>query len=876
MAMLTMRARRFLKNTGRKFSLNGNETSGFDKSNVECYNCHKKGHFARECKAPRSQDTKNKESTRRNVLVETPASAALVLCDGLGGYDWRKFLPPKPNLFGLEEFVNEPIVNEPTIKKPTIETSEANVSANKPKDVRKNFGPPLIEDWISDCEDESESKSKIEKETVKPNYEEINRGYVAFGGNLKGRKITGRGIENLVDYKVKVIRCDNRTGFKNKESNQFCEMKEAVNTACYVQNRMLVVKPHNKTPYELFHGRTPALSFMRPFGCPVTILNTKDHLGKFDGKADEGFFVGYTLNSKAFRVFNNRTRIVEENLHVWFSENTPNTTKSGPNWLFDIDALTKSMDYKLIVVGNRSNGNAGITACDDAGKARTETVPGFEDLDFPDKVYKVEKALYELHQAPRAWYEKLSMYLLDNGFHREKIDKTLFIISQDKYIAEILKKYGFSEVKNASTPIETQNPLLKDKDGKEVNVHMYRSMIGSLMYLTSLRLDIMFAVLWYPKDSLFDLVAYTDSDYAKARLDRKSTTGEVQLFQVFFESMVKNLDNVNKFLMYPRPTIIQPATYQPHRLRKTKRKDTKLPQTSVPISVADEAVHKEIDDSLERAATTATSLDAEQDRGVNTPQSREDSLKLIELMELCTNLQQRVLDLETTKTTQALEINILKKELKNLKGERGGKEVFVAQQDNKVVEKEVDAAQIQVTTAATTPIISIDKATLAQAFAELKHAKPKTKAKGIVFHELEELQAEEQQELNDEKKAKLFMQLLEKKRKFFATKRAEEKRNKPPIQAQRKIMCTYLKNIKGKKLIDLKNKSFDSIQKMFDRAFKRVNAFVDYRTELVEESSKKVEEKVTEGSSKRAGTELEQESVKKQKIDDDKETTELK
>ncbi|GJX42578.1 putative ribonuclease H-like domain-containing protein, partial [Tanacetum coccineum] len=104
---------------------------------------------------------------------------------------------------------------------------------------------------------------------------------------------------------------------------------EAVNTACYVRNRVLVNKPQNKTPYELFLGRKPALGFMRPFGCPVTILNTIDHLGKFDGKADEGFFVGYSINSKAFRVFNSRTRIVEENMHVQFSENTPNIAGSG-------------------------------------------------------------------------------------------------------------------------------------------------------------------------------------------------------------------------------------------------------------------------------------------------------------------------------------------------------------------------------------------------------------------------------------------------------------------------------------------------------------------------------------------------------------------
>ncbi|GKB03151.1 ribonuclease H-like domain-containing protein [Tanacetum coccineum] len=151
---------------------------------------------------------------------------------------------------------------------------------------------------------------------------------------------------------------------------------KVVNSACYVQNRVLVIKPQNKTPYELFLGRKHALSFMRPFECPVTILNTIDHLGKFNGKADEGFFVGYSTNSKAIRVFNSRTRIVEENLHVQFSENTPNIAESGPNWLFDIDALTNSMNYKPVVLGNQSNGNAGTKACDNVGKARMETIPG--------------------------------------------------------------------------------------------------------------------------------------------------------------------------------------------------------------------------------------------------------------------------------------------------------------------------------------------------------------------------------------------------------------------------------------------------------------------------------------------------------------------
>ncbi|GJT05219.1 putative ribonuclease H-like domain-containing protein [Tanacetum coccineum] len=222
---------------------------------------------------------------------------------------------------------------------------------------------------------------------------------------------------------------------------------------------------------------------------------------------------------------------------------------------------------------------------------QTTSSQDFEDLDFTDRVYKVEKPLNGLHQAPRAWYETLSTYLLDNRFQRGKIDNTLFIkrdkgdilfvqvgsmgeltfflglevkqkedgifISQDKYVTKILKKFDFTDVKTASTPMETQKLLFKDEDGEEVDVHLYRSMIGSLMYLISSRPDIMFVVcacaryqvnpnvshlhavkmifkylkgqpklgLWYPKDSPFDLVAYTDSDYAGASLDRKSTTG---------------------------------------------------------------------------------------------------------------------------------------------------------------------------------------------------------------------------------------------------------------------------------------------------------------------------------------------------------------
>ncbi|GKC73946.1 putative ribonuclease H-like domain-containing protein [Tanacetum coccineum] len=202
--------------------------------------------------------------------------------------------------------------------------------------------------------------------------------------------------------------------------------------------------------------------------------------------------------------------------------------------------------------------------------------PGFEDLHFPDKVYKVEKALYGLHQAPRAWYETLSTYLIENGFRRGTIDKTLFIkkdkgdillvqkdgifISQDKYVADILKKFDFANVKTANTPMEPNKALIKDEETDSMDVHLYRSMIRSLMYLTDSRPDIMFDVcacirfqvtpkmshlhalkrifrylkgqpklgLWYPRDSPFDLEAFSDSNYARASLDRKSIIGGYQ------------------------------------------------------------------------------------------------------------------------------------------------------------------------------------------------------------------------------------------------------------------------------------------------------------------------------------------------------------
>ncbi|GKA11820.1 putative ribonuclease H-like domain-containing protein [Tanacetum coccineum] len=388
--------------------------------------------------------------------------------------------------------------------------------------------------------------------------------------------------------------------------------------------------------------------------------------------------------------------------------------------------------------------------------------PGFEDPQFPDKVYKVEKALYSLHQAPRAWTKDDAQEIPDEfygGAH---------------FLLRVI----------TSTPIETNKALNKDEEAEDVDVHLYRSMIGSLMYLTASRPDIMFVVcacarfqvtpktshlhavkrifrylkgqpklgLWYPRDSPFDLEAFSDSDYAGASLDRKSTIGGCQFLskrliswqckkqtivanstteaeyvaaanccgQVLwiqnqmldygfnfmntkihidnesticivknpvFHSKTKHIEIRHHFIRdsYEKKLIQVIKIHTDHNVadlltkafdvsRKAKR-TTEISQSSGPIHlVADETVYKEWEDRMERAATTASSLEAEQDSGakipywgvqklklglrlhlnksndpplsrVNTLGSGEDSMKLMELMEHCTKLSIRALDL---------------------------------------------------------------------------------------------------------------------------------------------------------------------------------------------------------------------------------------
>ncbi|GJV59187.1 putative ribonuclease H-like domain-containing protein, partial [Tanacetum coccineum] len=214
-------------------------------------------------------------------------------------------------------------------------------------------------------------------------------------------------------------RCDNGIEFKNHAINEFCAKKgikrefsvartsqqnEAVNTACYVLNRVLVTKPQNKTPYELLIGKSPSISFMRPFGCTLTILNTLDSLGKFDGKSNEGYLLRYSTFSKAFRVYNKRTKRVEENLHINFLEDQPNVTGTGPNWMFDLDFLTNSMNYIPVSVENQVNVDAGTQDSYVAGSSGKDKGPTQEYILLPLQPHRtripIEDVALAAHEKP--------------------------------------------------------------------------------------------------------------------------------------------------------------------------------------------------------------------------------------------------------------------------------------------------------------------------------------------------------------------------------------------------------------------------------------------------------------------------------------------
>ncbi|GJS65922.1 hypothetical protein Tco_0680486 [Tanacetum coccineum] len=373
--------------------------------------------------------------------------------------------------------------------------------------------------------------------------------------------------------------------FKNKVMDNFCKEKGIKREYSVSRNSsaqkigVLVVKPHNKTPYELFRRLKPALSFMRPFGCHVTILNTLDNLGKFDGKSDE---------------------------------DKPMIEGNGPKWLFDIDSLTQSMNYAPVVASTISNESAGTQGELNAGLK----------ICHPDKVYKVGQGTLWVDRS------RVMVYVDDIifGSTNKELCTAFEKLMKDKFqMSSVGELTFFLGLQSASTPVDLEKPLVKDGDTDDVDVHLYRSMIGYLMYLTASRPDIMFA---YSRDSPFELVAYTDSDYAGATQDRKSTTGGCQFLgnrliswqckkQTVVATSTTEAEYVAAASCYGQAKHNEYMMLKTSPLKHVKRgRDTKTPQSSgPPVKVGDEAVHKELGGRMERAATTASLLEAEQDSG---------------------------------------------------------------------------------------------------------------------------------------------------------------------------------------------------------------------------------------------------------------------
>ncbi|GJR50839.1 putative ribonuclease H-like domain-containing protein [Tanacetum coccineum] len=396
------------------------------------------------------------------------------------------------------------------------------------------------------------------------------------------------GIENLIYLKVKVIRCDNGTEFKNKVMNQLCDMKgikrefsaKAVNTACYVQNRVLVIKPHNKTPYELLLGRKPALSFIRPFGYSVTILNTLDHLGKFDGKADEGFFVGYSTNSKAYRVFNSRTMIVEENLYVKFREETPNIAGNRPNWLFDIDALIMSMNYKPVVTGNQTNGNAGTKENIDAGQDGKKIVPDQKYILLPLLISDplLSKSLKD---SPNA------------GFKPSGVEENM--------------DYEHPENEDSEVP-NTKEPKINQKQDANVNNTNNINIVSPTVNAADIKnnnadKNIVYGCIDDPNMPNLEEIVYSDDD--------EEVGAEANMNNLATNVSVNPIPTTRVHKDHPLKQIIGDIQSTPQTRRMTKS-----------VTKYDETVIKEWEDRMGRAATTASSLEAEQDSGnINRTQS---------------------------------------------------------------------------------------------------------------------------------------------------------------------------------------------------------------------------------------------------------------
>nr|GEU45208.1 retrovirus-related Pol polyprotein from transposon TNT 1-94 [Tanacetum cinerariifolium] len=358
-AMLTMRVKRFIKKTGRKLDLNSKETVGFDRTKVECYNCHKRDHFARECRATRNQGNRNIDAPTRNAPVDTSTTNALVVQDGIDNSVFKSK-------------VSETITSVPKIETNASKTSKD--SLEKPKTIRSSA--PIIKDWESDSEDENVFKPKEVKKTVKYSLEKIEfvnarNTTVENEKKLKnlGRKITGpKEIRPVWDNTARVNHQNKVTHLHPK--------RNFVPTAVLKKSGQVPVNAAKQRSHRaatsVSAARRVNTAASRPNvnnALPTTYYYFKAHSPKTCLKLHETIWVScYNLKY---------LRSPRGNLHINFLENKPNIARIRPNWMFDIDTLTMSMNYQPVFTGNQTNGNVGLKSSEDkvandAGKKSTK------------------------------------------------------------------------------------------------------------------------------------------------------------------------------------------------------------------------------------------------------------------------------------------------------------------------------------------------------------------------------------------------------------------------------------------------------------------------------------------------------------------------
>nr|GEZ16446.1 hypothetical protein [Tanacetum cinerariifolium] len=683
--------------------LDNDDLKQIDADDLEEMDLKWKGHFARECRSPKdSRRNGAAVPQRRNVPVETSTSNALVSqCDGVGSYDWSFQAEEEPTNYALmaflssssssdnEEHSSHPNLilvfnntpNDVEIDHPAFTVKLSPIKPDQDLSLTNRPSAPIIEDWVSDYEDESETKapqivpsfvqSTEQVKSPRHSVQHVETFILATTPKPASLKPTSNGkrrnrkacfmfksLDHLIkdcDYHEKKMAQPTARNHAHRGNHKHyapmthpTPQQHMVYAAVLTQSNLVPitavrpvstvvpktrvtrpkqVKPivtKTNSPKRRHIKRCPSPkasnSPHRVIAVKAPVVNVAQELEGITYSEDEddvGAEADFNNLEASITVSPIPTTRVHKDHHVIqiigdlsSATQTRSMTrvvkdKGGLLQMFNDDFHTCMFVYFLSQEEPNREERINYEEVF-APVARIEAIrlflayasfmgfmvyqmdvksaflygtikeevyvcqpPGFKDPAHPYKVYKVVKELYGLHQAPRAWYETLANYLLENGFQRGKIDQTLFIkrlkgdillvqIYLDDIIFGVTNKdlYG----KSANTPIDTKKPLLKDPNGEEVDVHTYRSMIGSLMYLTSLRPDIMFVVcacacfqvnlkvshlhavkrifrylkgkphlgLWYPKDSPFDLVAYSDSDYAGASLDKKSTIGGCQ------------------------------------------------------------------------------------------------------------------------------------------------------------------------------------------------------------------------------------------------------------------------------------------------------------------------------------------------------------